>query len=405
MINGEDGHLENKTEERQEARAITKVIDSGQKNKQNVNSQIYGISFGTDYVCIAKLDQNGNPEVIQNFEDGTYTLASAVYFEEDSENILCGESAKEYMEISPNRLIQFFKRDMGRTYSIDGKEYTSIEILALILKKLKQMAEVQGELVNDIVLTVPNYWTSKEIQAITNSVEMAGMNVKNVIGETNAAVISYIYKEENVNQNVLVFDLGGSTLDVSVARIECESDKKIRRISIIQCDGDEQLGGNNWDDVLYNILLDKYCTEVGMELDNLDFDTRQSIRSKVDKTKKMLSYNNIVKVRVRSEAGPICINVTRDEFEECTRHLLIRAVDVMERLLYEVGDICIDKVLLVGGATQMPMVKEAIESRFPGRVMIEEPDRAVAKGAALFAANNVASEYGTVINFSEIDKS
>jgi molecular chaperone DnaK (HSP70) len=373
----------------------------------------YGISFGENYSCIAKLDQNGNPEVIQNFVDGTYTLASAVYFEEDSENILYGELAKEYLETSSERLIQFVKREIGKSngkiYNIDGKEYTAIEITSFILKKLKLMAEEQGESVKEVIVTVPAYYGIDGRQAIKNATELAGMNVKNIIDEASAAIISYVYKNNNINtnQNVLVFDLGGSTLDLTLARVEysLEKEMNIKKITIINTSGDDHLGGKDWDDILFNILLDRFCQEIGLDSCDLDLDTRQSIRCKTEKTKKHLSMTNWARVKIRSDVGPVSIVVTIDEFEKATRHLLDRAMNTLEIALQEGKNINIDRVLLVGGSTNMPMIKNALETRFPGIVEACDYDGAVAKGAALYAAYGSNGDEGNVIKISNLDTS
>lgn len=353
----------------------------------------YGIDLGTTYSCIAKLDQNGNPEVIQNYVDGTYTLASAVYFEEDSGNTLYGESAKEYMETSPERLIQFVKREIGRpngkTYNIDGKEYTAIEISALILKKLKQMAEEQGESVTDVIITCPAYFGFEEREATRTAGELAGMNVMDLIDEPTAAAVSYCYREFQENQTVAVYDLGGGTFDISVlgmSVVKGPNGEDRNQVKQLASAGDDYLGGKDWDDILYNILLDRYCQEVGMDPGDLDPDTRQSVRSKVEKTKKNLSQTDSAKVKIKSDAGPINIVVTREEFEEATSHLLAKTMDLMEVALRDAGNVNIDKVLLVGGSTNMPMVKNAVEARFPGIVKVEDPERAVAKGAAVYAS-------------------
>lgn len=353
----------------------------------------YGIDLGTTYSCIAKLDQNGNPEVIQNYVDGTYTLASAVYFEEDSGNTLYGESAKEYMETSPERLIQFVKREIGRpngkTYNIDGKEYTAIEISALILKKLKLMAEEQGESVTDVIITCPAYFGFEEREATRTAGELAGMNVMDLIDEPTAAAVSYCYREFQENQTVAVYDLGGGTFDISVlgmSVVKGPNGEDRNQVKQLASAGDDYLGGKDWDDILYNILLDRYCQEVGMDPGDLDPDTRQSVRSKVEKTKKNLSQTDSAKVKIKSDAGPINIVVTREEFEEATSHLLAKTMDLMEVALRDAGNVNIDKVLLVGGSTNMPMVKNAVEARFPGIVKVEDPERAVAKGAAVYAS-------------------
>lgn len=353
----------------------------------------YGIDLGTTYSCIAKLDQNGNPEVIQNYVDGTYTLASAVFFEEDSDNTLYGESAKEYLETSPGRLVQFAKREIGKpngkVYKIDSKEYTPIEISALILKKLKQMAEEQGENVSDVVITCPAYFGLEERNATRKAGELAGMNVLNLVNEPTAAAISYCYREFQDNQVVVIYDLGGGTFDVTVLNmsiVKDESGNNKQQMRVLASSGNDRLGGKDWDDILYAILLDRYCQEIGMEADDLDADTRQSVRSRVEKTKKNLSQTDSAKVKIKSDAGPINIIVTREEFEEATRHLVAQTIDLLDVALREAGDVNIDKVLLVGGSTNMPMIKAVVEEKFPGLVQVEDPDRAVAKGAAVYAS-------------------
>lgn len=353
----------------------------------------YGIDLGTTYSCIAKLDQNGNPEVIQNYVDGTYTLASAVFFEEDSDNTLYGESAKEYMETSPDRLVQFAKREIGKpngkVWHIDDKEYTPIEISALILKKLKQMAEEQGESVSDVIITCPAYFGLEERNATRKAGELAGMNVLNLVNEPTAAAISYCYREFQDNQVVVVYDLGGGTFDVTVLNmsiVKDENGNNKQQMRVLASSGNDKLGGKDWDDILFNILLDRYCQEIGMDPSELDADTRQSVRSKVEKTKKNLSQTDSAKVKIKSDAGPINIVVTREEFEEATRHLVAQTIDLLDVALREAGDVNIDKVLLVGGSTNMPMIKNVVEEKFPGLVQVEDPDRAVAKGAAVYAS-------------------
>ena len=353
----------------------------------------YGIDLGTTYSCIAKLDQNGNPEVIQNYVDGTYTLASAVFFEEDSGNTLYGESAKEYMETSPERLVQFVKREIGRpngkTYTIDGTTYTPIEISALILKKLKQMAEDQGESVQDVIITVPAYFGFEEIEATRTAGKLAGMNVMDLIAEPTAAAVSYCYREFQENQVVAVYDLGGGTFDISILKmslIKGANGEEINQVKQLASAGNDHLGGKDWDDILFSILLDRYCQEIGMDVADLDLETRQSVRSKVEKTKKNLSQTDMAKVKIKSDAGPVNIVISREEFEEATSHLVAQTMDLMEVALTDAGDVNIDKVLLVGGSTNMPMIKSAVEARFPGIVKVEDPDRAVAKGAAVYAS-------------------
>lgn len=359
----------------------------------------YGIDLGTTYSCIAKLDQNGNPVVIQNYltDGGSYTLASAVFFEEGSENnTIYGELAKEYMETSPERLVQFAKREIGKpngkVYKIDDIVYTPIDISSMILKKLKQIAEEQGENVSDVIITCPAYFGLEEKNATKTAGIMAGMNVLNLVNEPTAAAINYCYREFQENQVVVVYDLGGGTFDVTVLRmsmVKDESGSDIRQMKVLASTGNDRLGGKDWDDILYHIVLDRYCQETGESADELDADTRQSIRGKVEKGKKTLSEKNSVKVRLKSSVN---VEVTREEFEEATRHLVAQTIDLLEVALREAGDVTIDKVLLVGGSTKMPMIRTVMEEKFPGRVRMEDPDLAVAKGAAIYASILVEEE-------------
>lgn len=356
----------------------------------------YGIDLGTTYSCIAKLDQNGNPEVIQNNEEGTHTLASAVYFEEErdgKQNIICGEPAKEYKETSPERLVEFAKREIGKpngkVYEMDQKEYTPIDISALILKKIKKMAEDQGESVSDVIITCPAYFGFEERNATRKAGELAGLNVLNIVNEPTAAAISYCYRAFQDNQVVLVYDLGGGTFDVTIlnmAIIKDENGNERQQMKVLASEGNDRLGGKDWDDVLSGIILDKYCKELDIRAEELEAETRQDVKSRVEKVKKKLSNMTLAKEKIKSAAGPIDIAVTREEFEEATRYLVAQTMDLLNAALKKAGDVSIDKVLLVGGSTYMPMIKTAVEEKFPGRVQVEDPERAVAKGAAIYAS-------------------
>lgn len=357
----------------------------------------FGIDLGTTNSCIAKLDQNGNPVVIQNYSDGSYTLASAVYFDKESDAILVGETAKEYEETSPERLIQFAKREIGRReagspkghiYNIDGKEFTPIDISALILKKLKEMAEEQGEEVTDVIITCPAYFGFEEREATRKAGELVKFNVLDLIDEPTAAAVNYCYREFQEDQIVAVYDLGGGTFDVSILEmsvVKNESGRDINRVKQLASAGNDLLGGKDWDDILYNIMISKYCSESETDASDLEPETRQKIRGNVEKIKKVLSLKDNANVRIKSELGPVNIVVTKEEFESATSHLVEQTMSLFEKALSDIGDKCINKVLLVGGSTYMPMIRNAVEEKFPGIVQIEDPEQAVAKGAAVYA--------------------
>lgn len=354
---------------------------------------VYGIDLGTTYSCIAKLDENENPEVIENFMDGSHTLASAVYFEEGSENVLVGESAKAYQDVSPERLVQFAKREIGKpngkVYKIDDKEYTPIEISALILKKLKEMAEEQGETVSDVIITCPAYFGLEEVAATKKAGELAGMNVLNIVHEPTAAAINYCYREFQEDQTVLVYDLGGGTFDVTIFRmsmIKDENGKDTQQMKVLASCGNDRLGGKDWDDVLYTMLLEKYCIEVGINEEELYDQDKLEIKQKVEKIKRSLTSVTSARENFKINGRITKIVVTRNEFEEETKDLVSQTMSSLDRALQEAKDVKIDKVLLVGGSTYMPMIWSAVAERFPGLVQREDPEQAVAKGAAVYAS-------------------
>lgn len=354
---------------------------------------VYGIDLGTTYSCIAKLDENGNPEVIENFMDGSHTLASAVYFEKGSDNVLVGESAKAYQDVSPERLVQFAKREIGKpngkVYKIDDKEYTPIEISALILKKLKEMAEEQGETVSDVIITCPAYFGLEEVAATKKAGELAGMNVLNIVHEPTAAAINYCYREFQDDQVILVYDLGGGTFDVTIFSMSMIKDKNgndTQQMKVLASCGNDRLGGKDWDDILYEMFLEKYCMESEINEEELYDQDKLEIKHVVEKAKQKLSSLTSIRERFKINGRITEIVVTRDEFKETTKHMVLQTMNLLDHALQEAKNVEIDKVLLVGGSTYMPMIRNAVEERFPGLVQCEDPDKAVAKGAAIYAS-------------------
>jgi len=358
----------------------------------------YGIDLGTTYSCIARLDQNGNPEVIRNQADASDTLASALFFE-SQDNIVVGNAAKDMIETDGDRVVQFVKREIGkkngRTYEFDGKIYTPIEISALILKRLIQMVEEQGDTVEDAVITCPAYFGLEEHNATRQAGELAGLNVLNLINEPTAAALSYCARQFQEERTILVYDLGGGTFDVTIMQMGLEINEQaceVQKMTVVTTGGNDQLGGKDWDDKLFNYILDTCCDDNGICPEDVDAETRQEIRSKVEPTKKKLSNTQSAKIRVSVNGNPTAVTITREEFEALTADKVKQTMDYVETTLKKAGNIEIDTVLLVGGSTFMPMIREAVENRFPGKVQIEDPDRAVAKGAAIYASMLVEEE-------------
>lgn len=352
----------------------------------------YGIDLGTTYSCIATLDRNGNPEVVRNQADASDTLASAVFFE-STDNVVIGNSAKDMVETDGERVVQFVKREIGkpnaRTYEFYGKTYTPVEISALILGRLKQMVEEQGGSVDDVVITCPAYFGLEERTATRKAGELAGMNVRNLIDEPTAAALSYCARQFQEERTILVYDLGGGTFDVTIVKMSLvmNSDgNEVQKVIVIATGGNDELGGKDWDDKLFDHILQACCDENGLTPDEIDVETRQLIRSRVETTKKKLSNAETAKVKINVNGAMTTINITREEFENLTSDKVAQTMTYVEDTLQKAGNIEIDTVLLVGGSTFMPMIRNAVEARFPGKVQIEDPDRAVAKGAAIWAS-------------------
>lgn len=351
----------------------------------------YGIDLGTTYSCIATLDRNGNPEVIRNQADASDTLASAVFFE-SADNVIIGNSAKDMVETDGERVVQFVKREIGkpnaRTYEFDGKTYTPVEISTLILKRLKQMAEEQGGSVDDVVITCPAYFGLEERNATKKAGEMAGMNVLNLINEPTAAALSYCARQFQEERTILVYDLGGGTFDVTIVKMALVMNadgNEVQKVTVVATGGNDELGGKDWDDKLFDFILQACCDENGLAPDEIDVETRQLIRSRVETTKKKLSNAESAKVKVNVNGAMTTVVISREEFENLTSDKVAQTMNYVEETLQKAGNVEIDMVLLVGGSTYMPMIRNVVEGRFPGKVQIHEPDRAVAMGAAIYA--------------------
>lgn len=361
----------------------------------------YGIDLGTTYSCIATLDRNGNPEVVRNQADASDTLASAVFFE-SADNVVIGNSAKDMVETDGERVVQFVKREIGkpnaRTYEFDGKTYTPVEISALILGRLKQMVEEQGGSVDDVVITCPAYFGLEERNATKKAGELAGMNVLNLINEPTAAALSYCARQFQEERTILVYDLGGGTFDVTIVKMSLVMNadgNEVQKVTVITTGGNDELGGKDWDDKLFDHILQACCDENGLTPDEIDVETRQLIRSRVETTKKKLSNAETAKVKIHVNGAMTTINISREEFENLTSDKVAQTMTYVEDTLQKAGNIEIDTVLLVGGSTFMPMIRNAVEARFPGKVQIEDPDRAVAKGAAICASMLVEEAEGS----------
>lgn len=353
-------------------------------------AKVYGIDLGTTYSVITTLDDNGMPEVISNQDEGSDLLASAVYFQDGADPVV-GEVAKNQKDIEPERVVEFVKRYIGKpdapTYEFDGVKYDPITISALFLKRMKAYADAQGHDVKNVVITCPAYFGNEERAATKQAGIIAGLNVLNIVNEPTAAALNYCVREFKENRKIMVYDLGGGTFDITLFDFSVDDNGKAL-IDIIKSGGNDRLGGIDWDARMFDYMCKQYAFENGTEIGDMDEELRATIRAQVEQAKKDLSTLEKKSYTIKYDGDRTRIELTRNDFEEQTQDLVEQTMDFVHQLLSGVGMSAddVDVVLLVGGSTFMPMIKNAVENLFPGKVRVEQPNLAVAKGAALSAA-------------------
>ncbi|WP_404290722.1 Hsp70 family protein [Glutamicibacter arilaitensis] len=356
-----------------------------------------GIDLGTTYSSIGVLQDNGEVEIIRN-RDGEDITPSVVLFQEVNgvDEPLVGTMAKHSAASAPDDVVQFVKRHIGdsdwRFTSTSGSNYSAEEISAIILKRLKEDAELAlGEPVKDAVITVPAYFDDARRTATKHAGAIAGLNVLRVLNEPTAAALSFGV-DTSARGLVLVYDLGGGTFDVTLMRITDTG------FDVLGTDGDRMLGGFDFDNKLIEYIAEK-IKEQGGPSDLLDDSVQvASLREKAEMAKRSLTTVAATTVHVSAGGAQYRVPVERVEFERITKDLLNRTKDLTEFVLSEVAVTWgnLDHLLLVGGSTRMPMVRELIE-RLAGRPADRSvrPDEAVTLGAAIQAAMEEAIPAGT----------
>ena len=346
--------------------------------------KIIGIDLGTTNSCVAVIE-GGQPTVIVNAE-GARTTPSVVAFSRKGERLV-GEPAKRQAVTNADRTISSIKRHMGTDYrvSIDRKKYTPQEISAFILMKLKKDAEnYLGERVTEAVITVPAYFSDAQRQATKDAGKIAGLKVERIINEPTAAALAYGL-DNGDPQKILVYDLGGGTFDVSVIEI---GDKVIE---VLATSGDNHLGGDDFDDRLVSYLVSEFKRTEGVDISK-DKMAMQRVREEAEKAKKELSSAATTNVNLpfivttKSGAKHMDITVTRAKFEELTADLVDRTAGPVMTALSDAGinKSELNKVLLVGGSTRIPAVREKVRMLTglePSKNM--NPDECVALGASI----------------------
>ncbi len=347
-------------------------------------SKIIGIDLGTTNSCVAVME-GGKATVVTNTE-GSRTTPSVVAFTKNGERLV-GEPAKRQAVTNADRTISSIKRHMGSDYrvEIDGKKYSPQEISAMILQKLKADAEnYLGEKVTEAVITVPAYFNDAQRQATKDAGKIAGLDVKRIINEPTAAALAYGLDNDK-EQKIMVYDLGGGTFDVSIIEIGDGV------IEVLATNGDNRLGGDDFDKRITDYMIEDFKSKEGIDLSN-DKMALQRLREAAEKAKKELSSSTTTNINLpfitANETGPkhFEMDLTRAKFDELTHDLVERTAAPVQNALRDAGLNASDlsKVLLVGGSTRMLSVQEKVKQltgHEPSKTL--NPDECVALGASI----------------------
>ena len=346
--------------------------------------KIIGIDLGTTNSCVAVME-GGKPTVIANAE-GERTTPSIVAFTKTGDRLV-GEPAKRQAVTNADRTIRSIKREMGTDYKVDieGKKYSPQEISAMILQKLKGDAEnYLGEKVTEAVITVPAYFNDAQRQATKDAGKIAGLDVKRIINEPTAAALAYGLDNEK-EQKIMVYDLGGGTFDVSIIEIGDGV------IEVLSTSGDNRLGGDDFDNKITNYMVEEFKKAEGVDL-STDKMAMQRLKEAAEKAKKELSSANTTNINLpfitATAEGPkhFDMNLTRAQFDDLTRDLVERTATPVQNALKDAGITAseLSKVLLVGGSTRIPAVQDKVKQltgHEPNKSL--NPDECVALGASI----------------------
>ncbi|HZV03538.1 MAG TPA: Hsp70 family protein [Gemmataceae bacterium] len=358
---------------------------------------IVGIDLGTTNSEIA-LVRDGQPLVFE--ENGDPILPSFVGLSEDG-RLLVGNAAKNQWVLAPERTIKSIKRKMGQDVKVKlgDQEFRPQEISAMILKALRDRAAAQlGTPVNKAVITVPAYFNDAQRQATREAGELAGLEVVRILNEPTAASLTYDPSQRDLHR-LLVYDLGGGTFDVSIVQAQEGV------VEVLASHGDTQLGGDDFDELLLNLVCDRFQQEHSVDL-RANLVARSRVLRAVEAAKRHLSYHPFARIEEEfiaekdGQALHLNMELTRDEYETLIQPLLDRTMDCVQRALDDANLIAsaIDKVVLVGGATRTPLITQMLEDRL-GQPAHQEvnPDLCVAMGAAVQAAIIAGAEVGSVL--------
>jgi molecular chaperone DnaK len=346
-----------------------------------------GVDLGTTFSSISIVGEQGQPEIIPNAESERLT-PSVVFFAEDT--VIVGQMARDALTTDPDQVLMFVKRQMGNAhwhYSYKGQRLGPEDVSAWILKKLKQDAEQYlGRKLPYAVITVPAYFDDVRRRATMNAGEIAGFHVLDLVNEPTAAAIAFGVDHGQGAETVMVYDLGGGTFDATIMRVE--DSKNIR---IIATDGDHQLGGKDFDDVLMKYAVTQFQEEHGFD-PTTDPYVAGELRAQAEKAKHQLSQRSRTMMVLRGQGKMSRVMIARDQFASLIKPKLDTTLTLIRSVLHDAGLQAqdIDRVLLIGGSTRIPAVRDMLEGYFdqaPDDSV--NPDEAVSLGAAMMAAKKV----------------
>ena len=353
-------------------------------------TNIVGIDLGTTFSVLATLNGIGKPQIVPN-ADGERLTPSAIFFdEENSELIRVGVEAVNSRHLNVERSVRWIKRNIGDNKyhrNIDGKDWSAVELSALILKKLKQDCSAEQGEISDVVISVPAHFDEVRRKATMDAGNMAGLNVIGIINEPVAAALYYATARK-VNGKVLVYDLGGGTFDVTIL------DVKGHKMDIVCSQGDHRLGGIDFDKEILKILEKIYKKSFKCKLINSD-EERAKYEDEAEDIKKTLSRRSVAKKMLYGSAGSMRVEITRETFEKAVSALASRIDMLLEAALAEakIKPSKINKVLLVGGSSRIPVLQQRLEKLFGFKPEATvNVDECVALGAALQAGLTMLRE-------------
>lgn len=354
-----------------------------------MSHDVYGIDLGTTYSAIARINEQDAAEVINNFE-GDVTTPSAIFFEEGG-NVVVGAEAKRVSLADPDNSCLLIKREMGTDYKVDfrGQTFTPESLSALILKSLVDAANSETNAsVSKVVITVPAYFGTQEREATRQAGVIAGLEVVGIVTEPVAAALS-ISMRGGGPETVMVYDLGGGTFDTTVMRIAAGE------VTVVGIDGNRTLGGADWDAEMVRLMLEKFQQEAGADAVGCEFDEEfmLDLQLRAEDAKKSLTKRESIQQRLGWEGARATITITREEFEAATAYLVDQTVAIAERTVKQAQakepGLTVDRVLLVGGSSRMPMIATALKSQLGWEPVNTDFDLAVAKGAAIYGQAQV----------------